>query len=131
MKNFLTAILKSKTIRRLMIPAAVFCVLASTSLLSGAQPPTTALTIVNNSGWELRHVYLSAPNTDDWGPDQLNGAVIAPGQTFTLNIACDGGQVKVITEDKDGCFLSNVVSCSASAEWTITNNATPNCGGSY
>jgi hypothetical protein len=130
MKNFLTAILKSKAVRRLMIPAAVFCALASTSLLSGAARPATALTINNNSNWELRHVYLAPPNTDDWGPDLLNGAVIAPGQSLTLNIECGGGEVKVITEDRDGCFLSNTVSCSASAEWTITNNATPNCGGS-
>jgi hypothetical protein len=129
MRNFLTAILKSKAIRRLMVPVAVICALASTSLLTGAARPATALTIVNNSGWELRHLYLSAPNSDNWGPDQLNGAVIAPGQSYTLNVACDVGEVKVITEDKDGCFLSNTVSCGPAAAWVISNDATPNCGG--
>ena len=129
MNRFLTAIIYSKMIRRPAILVAAFCALAATPLLSGAQPQASSLTIVNNSGWELRHVYLSDPGNDNWGPDLLNGVVIRPGDSYTLNFACGQAQVKVVTEDKDGCFLSNVVSCSAGAQWTITSDATPNCGG--
>lgn len=128
MKSLLAAILNSKTTRRLAILVAVFCALAATPLLSGAQTQAS-VTIVNDSSWEIRHIYLSPVNSDNWGPDQLNELVINPGDSFTVNFSCDQSQIKVITEDKDGCFLSNTVACSSNAVWTITNAATPNCGG--
>jgi hypothetical protein len=114
----------------LAIFVVLFGVFACVPLRSGAHAPATAITIVNNSSREIRHVYLSPPNQDNWGPDQLNGAVIsAGGGSYTLgNVSCDQGSVKVITEDQNGCFLYNVVVCAESATWTITNDAVPDCG---
>lgn len=127
MKSLL-AILNSKTTRRLAILVAVFCALVAMPLLSGAQTQAS-VTIVNNSNWEIRHLYLSPVNSDNWGADQLNELVIRPGDSFTLNISCDQSQIKVISEDQDGCFLSNTVACNGNSVWTITSAATPNCGG--
>jgi hypothetical protein len=86
---------------------------------------------VNNSNKEIRNVYLSHVNSDDWSGDQLtNGATIAAGQSLPLNnLACDQQQVKVIGEDQDGCFVSTVVNCGDSATWTITNDTARDCGG--
>ena len=100
--------------------------------LSSARTPTaTSVNIVNNSNREIRNVYLSHVNADDWTGNQLNnGAVIAPGQSYNLtNVACDQQQVKVIAEDQDGCFLSTVVSCGDSATWTITDDTARDCDG--
>jgi hypothetical protein len=101
-------------------------------LLSNARsrPVTSSITVVNSSSWEIRHLYLSAADQDNWGPDQLSdGTVLHTGDSYVLNnVSCDAGQIKVVSEDKNGCFLSAVVSCTADATWTITNNATPNCG---
>ena len=98
-------------------------------LLSKAYAPTTAITIVNNSSHEIRHVFLSAPDQNNWGPDQLGSSVIAAnGGSVTINASCDGPSIKVIAEDQDGCFVYQVVSCSQSATWTITNSATRDCG---
>ena len=99
-------------------------------LLSRAHPPQTSITIVNNSSREIRHVYLSATDQNNWGADQLVNSVIPPGGgSFTLsNVACDGQSIKVITEDQQGCFLYKVVSCSQATTWTITNDAVPDCG---
>lgn len=100
-------------------------------LLSSAKsrPAATSLRVVNNSSWEIHHLYLSAVDQDNWGPDQLNETVLRTGDSFVLNnVSCSGSQVKVISEDKDGCFLSAVASCAADATWTISNEATPNCG---
>jgi len=56
-------------------------------------------------------------------------ATILAGQSFTLsNVARDQQQVKVIGEDRDGCFLSTVVNCGDSATWTVTNNSARDCG---
>ncbi|HKQ38790.1 MAG TPA: hypothetical protein VJ063_11985 [Verrucomicrobiae bacterium] len=98
-------------------------------LLSKAHVPTTAITIVNNSSREVRHVFLSAPDSNNWGPDQLGtSAISANGGSVTINASCDGASVKVIAEDQDGCFSYQVVSCSENATWTITNTTSRDCG---
>jgi hypothetical protein len=99
-------------------------------LLSKAHAPSTALTIVNNSSREIRHVYLSAPDSNNWGSDQLMNSVISPngGSVTISNVSCSGPSVKVIAEDQDGCFIYQVVTCSESVTWTIASNATRDCG---
>ena len=99
-------------------------------LLTRAYAPTTAITIVNNSNREIRHVFLSAPDQNNWGSDQLGSSAIAPnGGSVTLgNVSCGGPSIKVIAEDHDGCFSYQVVSCSENASWTITNDTTRDCG---
>ena len=100
-------------------------------LLSKANAPAaTAITIVNNSSREIRHVYLSAPDQNNWGSDQLVNSAIAPnGGSFTISDAsCGGTGIKVIAEDQDGCFIYKVVACSASVTWTITNDDSRDCG---
>ena len=102
---------------------------ALAALSSARTPMATSVNVVNNSSREIRAVYLSHVNADDWTGNQLNnGAVIAAGQSYNLsNVACDQQQVKVIAEDQDGCFLSTVVSCGDSATWTITNDTARDC----
>jgi hypothetical protein len=93
-------------------------------------PATTAITIVNNSSREIRHVYLSAPDQNNWGSDQLVNSVIAPnGGSFTISdTSCGGASIKVIAEDQEGCFSYQVVSCSETSSWTITNDTARDCG---
>jgi hypothetical protein len=116
--------------RSLIIICVALLTLAALPLASRAQP-STSVNIVNNSNREIRNVYLSHVDVDDWSGDQLsNNATIAPGQSYNLgNLACDQQQIKVIGEDGDGCFLSTVVTCGSSSTWTITNNTARDCGG--
>jgi len=99
-------------------------------LLSKAYAPSTAITIVNNSSLEIRHVYLSPPDQNNWGSDQLVNSVISPnGGSFTIgNVSCGGSSIKVIAEDQDGCFLYQVVTCSETVTWTIASGTTRDCG---
>jgi hypothetical protein len=99
-------------------------------LLSHAYVPSTAITIVNSSSREIRHVYLSPPDQNNWGSDQLVNSVISPdGGSFTIsNVSCGGSSIKVIAEDQEGCFLYQVVTCSENVTWTVTNSATRDCG---
>jgi hypothetical protein len=102
---------------------------AAVPLFSKTTSPATSVTIANNSGLEIRHVYLSPVDNDNWGPDQLNGSVITNGHSDTVsNIACDGASIKVIAEDQNGCFFYQTVSCGDGSTWTISSNATPDCG---
>jgi hypothetical protein len=99
-------------------------------LLSNAYVPATAITIVNNSNREIRRVYLSPPDSNNWGSDQLAGSVISPnGGSVTIgNVSCGGASIKVIAEDHEGCFFYQVLTCSENVTWTIASNATPDCG---
>jgi hypothetical protein len=117
-----------RTLGRIVILGFALFALAALSI---ARTSTTSVNIVNNSTGEIRNVYLSHVNADDWGSNQLpEGSTIAAGQSYNLsNLACDQQQVKVIAEDQDGCFLSTVVTCGSSSTWTITSDTARDCGG--
>jgi hypothetical protein len=113
---------------RIFIFCAILSVLVALPSLTGAQS-STSVSIVNNSDRQIRHVYLSHVNSDDWGADQLNNSTIAPGQSTNIsNPTCDAQQIRVIAEDQDGCFSYAVVACGANSTWTITNSTVVDCG---
>ena len=121
-----TSLLKSK---RLPILTIIFGMFACVLLFSHAHAAGTRITIANNSSLAIRHVYVSAANQDNWGPDQLNGSIPPGGGSFTLdNVSCSGSGVKIIGEDQNGCFVYQVVACNDNVTWTITNDTVPDCG---
>jgi hypothetical protein len=128
MRNLRHALLSSRTRLRFLMLVAVFGVLSTLTPLSGATAPSLTLTVVNNSSWEIRYLYLSPANNDNWGSDQLNDSSISPGATRTLNISWDQSTVKLVGEDRDGCFLYTTVETSGNPVWTIASDATRNCG---
>jgi hypothetical protein len=113
---------------RSMLFIALIGMVAAVPLFSRTAPPATAVTINNNSGVELRHVYLSPVDNDDWGGDQLNGSVISNGASYTLSVSCETAQIKVIAEDENGCFFYQNVTCGESSTWSLTSNSTADCG---
>ena len=119
----------SRNPRSLIIICVALVAFASLPWLSFARTMSTSVNIVNNSSREIRNVYTSPVNNDDWGADLLGNATIAAGQSYSLSaIACDSDQIKVIAEDQDGCFLTTVISCGQSATWTVTNDTARDCG---
>lgn len=116
--------------RGFIISCIAVLALVAVPLMSNARTTGTSVNIVNNSSKEIRNVYLSHVNVDDWSNNQLGNTTIGPGQSHALNnVACDQQQVKVIAEDQDGCFMSTVVNCGDSATWTITNATAADCDG--
>ena len=119
--------------RKGVYPAAlVFAAVAlvsSATIFSHARTQAISLTVTNSTNREIRHLYLSPPDSNNWGADLLNDSVIAPNGSATLSISCDQASTKVIAEDQNGCFVSTVVSCGGNAAWTINNDVTPDCGG--
>jgi hypothetical protein len=120
----------ARNARRLAVLIASLCVFAALPLLASARARTASINVVNNSSREIIHVYLSHADGDDWGQNQLGDSSISPGQSFTIsNVSWDQPQVKVIAEDRNGCFLSAVVTYGDGAAWTITNDTAADCGG--
>jgi hypothetical protein len=126
-----TTLRKSSLFTSLVVLSVFVGMMVCGPLLSQAHAPsTTAITIVNDSSREIRHVFLSAPDSNNWGSDQLGSSVIsANGGSVTIsNVSCSGSSIKVIAEDQEGCFIYKVVACSESVTWTITNNDSRDCG---
>jgi|SRR5882724_6938693 len=129
MRNLRDALLCSRTRFRFLILVAVFSALGTLAPQSDATAPPLTITIVNNSGWEIRRLYLSPVDNDNWGPDQLNDSSISPRATRNLNVSWDQSSVKLVAEDQDGCFMDTTVEASGNPVWTIASDATRNCGG--
>jgi hypothetical protein len=117
-----------RSLLRFLSLVVAFAGVSALPLLSGAHP-ASSVNVVNNSSGDIRHIYLSHVNADDWGSDQLNNATLHSGQSATIsNFACDAAQIKVIGENQDGCFVSTVIACGTNATWTITNDTAADCG---
>jgi hypothetical protein len=127
MKSLLTNRKRNVSYRPVILMVVV-CALVAVPLLSSAHPSVSSITVTNNSGRDIRFLYLSPVDEDNWSADQLNNASLGNGQSVTLsNVSCSGSQVKVIGEDADGCFVSSVVSCTGGS-WTITSDTPADCG---
>ena len=115
------------SIARLALLAAALGALLGLPLLTSAMSPQSgSVTVVNSSSYEIDNVFTSPVNSDDWGADRLNNAVIAPGTSASFNVTCSGS-LKIITEAGDGCFVYSTASCSGDTV-TITNSSARDCG---
>lgn len=125
--------MKNSDVLRMPRSFIIICVallaVAVSPFLSRARTISTSVNIVNNSNGEIRNLYSSHVDSDDWSADVLGDVTIASGQSFQVSdISCDGQQVKLIAEDQDGCFVSTVVTCGQSSTWTISNDSARDCG---
>lgn len=113
---------------RLALVFLMGIVLGCGTIASRARTQPISINLTNNSGRAIVHLYLSPPDSDNWGPDLLADNAIASGSSFTISAECNQASVKVVAEDQDGCFVSSVVECSGSPTWTITSDAARDCG---
>ncbi len=133
-----SSVKKLQSKKRSAVLVGLICAIVSISALSSAASTSVAntqplmmITVTNNSCRDMYHLYLSPVDHDAWGPDLLaEGTTLRPGQTFTISEAsCSGNEIKVIAEDKQGCFVYGIVGCSqASTGWAITDATPPDCG---
>ena len=128
---------KSKVGARLLILATLMCALVSMPALSGyaisvgsRTQPVMAIAVANNSNRDIHHLYLTPLDTNVWGPDLMDGSILKTGQTFTItDVSCSGNEIRIVAEDKDGCFVYGVVSCAqANTGWTIAPETPADCG---
>jgi hypothetical protein len=128
MKSLLDELPNFKIYFRVLLLAAALCTLAALTPHSRATAPSLTISVVNNSQLEIRHVYLSPADTNNWGSDQLNETAIGAGATRNLQVSWDQSTVKIVAEDQDGCFLDTTVEATGSPVWTITSETPRDCG---
>ena len=86
--------------------------------------------IINQSKWEIHHIYLSPTSDENWGPDQLEDEILEKGESLTLTgIDCDDYDIKVVDEDGDECVIEEVSLCGDESYWKITDQDLLECEG--
>ena len=102
--------------------SVVLILLASLTLPLSAAKKKASIKIINQSKWEIHHLYLSPSTSKHWGPDQLGEEVLAKGESYTLtNIDCDTYDIKVVDEDGDECIVEDHELCGDHSFWKITD----------
>jgi hypothetical protein len=90
----------------------------------------SVITIYNQSRWEIHYLFLSPSNNPNWGPDQLEDDILAPGEYLELSgIDCDTYDVRLVDEDGDECIVEGIDICAEDSGWHITNQALLACQG--
>jgi hypothetical protein len=127
MKNLMTTFNARKGLRAGMLALAL-CSMGTAFLVYAAPFQSVQLTVVNNSAKEIRYLYLSPAENDNWSSDQLNNSGIGAGASRTIQFTWEPATIKFVAEDRDGCFLTKTVSVANAIEWTITSDTPRNCG---
>ena len=114
-----------KNITRYAVVALTLCAF---SLPAFAKKATVK--IINQSKWEIHHIFLSSSDDREWGPDQLEDEILAKGESLTLtDIECDTYDIQVVDEDGDECVIEEVEFCGDHSFWKITDKDLLECEG--
>ncbi len=110
--------------------ALALLILFAIALPSFAAPKKATVKIINQSKWEIHHVFLSSTEDESWGEDLLEDEILVKGDTLTItNISCDLYDVKVVDEDGDECIIEEVDLCGDASYWKITDKDLLECEG--
>lgn len=94
-----------------------------------AHAATIDVTVVNASARDLDGVYLAPSAQAGWGPDQIDGDILAQNESLTIRgIDCAAASIVVVAEDLAGCFAYQTIGCGGNATWTITSATPRDCG---
>ena len=111
--------------KRFAVVAIAVCALAAPAFAKKA-----SVKVINQSKWEIHHLYLSSSSDEEWGPDQLEDEILTKGDSLTLtDIPCDEYDIKVIDEDGDECVIEAVDLCRDNSFWKITDKDLLECEG--
>jgi hypothetical protein len=114
---------------RMLFAATLVCLTVAAPAFAAKKK--ASIKVINQSKWEIHHLFLSSTSDHEWGPDQLGDEVIGTGESFTLTkIDCDDYDIKVVDEDGDECVIEEVNMCGDASVWKITDKSLLSCEGS-
>ncbi len=107
---------------------AILFALTAFAVPAFAKGKKATIKVINQSKWEIHHLYLSSTSDKQWGPDQLGDETIGNGESFTLtHIDCDDYDIRIVDEDGDECVVEEVNLCGDDTVWKITDKILLKC----
>lgn len=114
-----------KKLVRLSLLSLLLCAMAAPAFARRA-----TVKIINQSKWEIHHIYLSPSESRRWGQDLLGDEILAKGESLTLSrIDCNLYDIKVVDEDGDECVIEEADLCRDNSYWKITDKSLLACEG--
>ena len=111
----------------LLTGSATESLMSNAGILSVNPQNRYSIRIKNNSRWDIRRIYMSNAETNNWGPDQLGDDVLRTGGTFTLsNIRPAEYDIMFVDQDNDKCVLRNVP-IFENKDWAISSDWLVKC----
>ena len=105
-------------------------VLLLSALAAPAFAAKATVKVINQSKWEIHHLFLSSSSEAEWGPDQLDDELLDKGEQITLTgIPCDEYDLKVVDEDGDECVIEAVDRCRDNSFGKIPDKDLLECEG--
>ena len=65
---------------------------------------------------------MTSVGNSSWGPNLLDGDILAPGETLTIDVTCSTYDALLVDEDGEDCQLHSVDLCFSDKDWVIQNN---------
>lgn len=118
-----------KNFRRAAGIWALLIVAASIPTFAGGK--TATIKLVNQTQWEIHHIYFSPSDEAQWGEDHLGDEVLGKGDSLTItDIECAEWDMKIVDEDGDSCVIEEIEFCGEEeAVWKITDKHLLACEG--
>ncbi len=88
----------------------------------------SAIALTNASRSIVAQLYLSPVGEGTWGPDQLGGQPMSPGDTHTItNVPCGHYDARLVDPDGAECLIDDVDICAESSSWVMTEHELADC----
>jgi hypothetical protein len=86
------------------------------------------ISVVNESVWEIKAVYISPADKDEWQENLLKDEVLsAGGGAVIAEAVCGVYDIKVVDSDNHACIIRKSDLCSNNKTVTITDQSIANC----
>jgi hypothetical protein len=94
--------------KRRVLAGALLLTACAGTFVASAQDYLRSFTLVNQSSFTIRRLYVAPTSFSYWGPDRLGSNVLRPDYKITLNLEPGYYDIKLVDEDGDSCVVSNV-----------------------
>ena len=84
--------------------------------------PGATLHVENRSDFAITEIHLTSVGSATWGPNLINGDVLLPGETLSLDVGCNTYDALLVDEAGVDCELHDLNLCLNNADWIIRNN---------
>jgi hypothetical protein len=86
------------------------------------------ISVVNESVWEIKEVYVSEVDRNDWQPNLVENEVLtAGGGAIIVKTECGVYDLKIVDTDNNICIVKKIETCGDNKTITITDQSIGSC----
>lgn len=87
------------------------------------------LVIDNDTSFDIYEIYVTPVDVYEWGPDRLDGEILRPDESLSLDLGCDYYDALVVDEFGHECEILDLDVCYDTLTLRITDGLLADCTG--